>query len=93
MIKKEEFVPVDYFKKEAYTGSLKGMRYHVIKKEDSLSATVWPEPYSFEATPDTQKTTADFPFSQEGIEEVVAWLNQQYESHNSIWNSAISRRM
>ena len=32
-VKKESFVPMAFFKKEAYTGSFKGMRYRVIKSE------------------------------------------------------------
>ena len=34
-LKKETFVPMAFFKKEAYTGSFKGMRYRVVKAETS----------------------------------------------------------
>ena len=59
-VKKESFVPMAFFKKEAYTGSFKGMRYRVIKSEDQFEAVVYPEPYCFEATPDENKVKNTF---------------------------------
>lgn len=40
MLKKENFVPIQFFKKEAYTGSMNGMRYRIKKEEEGLEATV-----------------------------------------------------
>ena len=68
-VKKESFVPMAFFKKEAYTGSFKGMRYRVIKSEDQFV-----------------KNT--FPFTEEGRESVVNWLNDQYDSRKAEWDSA-----
>ena len=45
MLVKEKFVPLQFFKREAYTGSRKGMRYRVAKAEDGLEAVVYPGPY------------------------------------------------
>ena len=91
MIKKEAFVPMAFFKKEAYTGSRKGMRYRVKKEEDSFDAAVYPEPYCYEATPEEKKTKAAFPFTEEGRGQVVDWLNGQYESRKEEWDSVARR--
>ncbi|WP_394522889.1 GNAT family acetyltransferase [Lacrimispora sp. JR3] len=88
MLKKETFVPMQFFKKEAYTGSMNGMRYRVSKVEEELEAAVYPEPYCYEATPEEQKTKMKFPFSEEGREQAVNWINQQYEEKSAIWKSA-----
>lgn len=65
-------------KKEEYFGSYKGMRFRLGKAEDQLQATVYPEPYSWEATPDEQKESEFFPLSNEGIDQAVEWLNKMY---------------
>lgn len=88
VLKKEAFVPMAFFKKEAYTGSFKGMRYRVAKAEDQFEAFVYPEPYCFEATPDENKVKNTFPFTEEGRESVVNWLNDQYDSRKTEWDSA-----
>lgn len=66
-------------KKEDYFGSYKGMRFRLGKEEDKLQATVYPEPYSWDATPQEQKESQLFSLSEEGIEEAVEWLNQMYQ--------------
>ncbi|MCQ5386820.1 MULTISPECIES: GNAT family acetyltransferase [Hungatella] len=86
-VKKESFVPMAFFKKEAYTGSFKGMRYRVIKSEDQFEAVVYPEPYCFEATPETAKVKNSFPFTDEGRLAVVDWLNEQYDTRRSEWDA------
>lgn len=88
MLKKETFVPIQFFKKEAYTGSMNGMRYRVNKTEEGLEAVVYPEPYCYEATPDEQKTRTVFDFSDEGLEQIVNWINQQYEEKLDLWKSS-----
>lgn len=78
MIKKETFMPLQFFKKEAFTGSIKGMRYRVAESGEELEAVVYPGPYCYEATPREQKTRKTFPFSQEGIDQAVDWINEQF---------------
>ncbi len=87
MLVKEKFVPLQFFKKEAYTGSRKGMRYRVAKAEDSLEAVVYPGPYCYEATEEEKKTKAVFPFSDEGLGLAIDWINGQYEERKSVWNA------
>lgn len=88
MLIRETFVPIQFFKKEAYTGSMKGMRYRIWKGEEGLEAAVYPEPYCYEATPEEQKIKAVFPFSEEGREQVVDWINEQYEKNQGTWEAA-----
>ena len=61
-----EIIHVNYIKKEAQTGSYCGMRYRLSKGK----------------TPAEQKTTKQFPLTQEGCLEAVAWLNEQHKSRS-----------
>lgn len=86
---------------QPYFGSHRGMRFRIARNpmEDvfltpadkkgnaEFEAIVWPEPFSFEKTLDEKKTTKSFPFSLEGKEEMVAWLNEQYESRYEEWEA------
>ena len=67
------------------------MRYRIEKQAEkdekgkdigpaALRASVWPEPFSYVNTEEDQKTVKEFPFTEEGKAEAVAWLNEQYES-------------
>ncbi|MBP3489447.1 MAG: GNAT family acetyltransferase [Roseburia sp.] len=52
---------------------------------DVFLVTIWPGPYNFASTDDDKKTSATFPFTPEGKEAVVAWLNEQWQSRKSEW--------
>lgn len=87
---KDLFHLVHYEYGEPYFGSCAGMRFRVArnpmemvalkapdeKGEAKLSFTVWPEPDSYAATPDDLKTTKEFPFSDEGLQQGTDWLNE-----------------
>ena len=82
-------IAMPLLKKSTFTGSYQGMRYLMKKEkfpheeggeeEDCIRAVVWPEPFSFPATPDEQKESKDFPFCQDGLDEAVRWLNEIHE--------------
>lgn len=86
---------------QPYLGSHRGMRFRLArnpmedvfltppdkKGEAVFEATVWPEPFCYEVTPDEQKTTRTFPFDMEGKEQMVAWLNEQYETRYEEWET------
>ncbi len=79
-----------YVNRSAYTGSYQGMRYRLKKKvkEDEgtfLEAVIYPEPFSFEVTAEEEKTYREFAFTQEGFDEAVAWLNEEYEEQKERW--------
>lgn len=85
MIDRSQILSFSHYKKgKAYTGSQKGMRYRIQKKdaddETKFFVWVWPEPFSFEKTDKEQLTETQFPFSEEGYEQVMAFLNSQYDS-------------
>lgn len=70
-----------------FTGSFQGMRYRIIKTEEkregeekgdeNLLATVWREPFSYDAVPDEEKESRLFEFSEQGRISVVEWLNEK----------------
>lgn len=89
MIDKENFHPLNYIKKEEYSGSMEGMRYLLKKEksgeEDVIRVTVWPEPLGFGRTPEEKKTSVEVPLTKEGVEQAADWLNEQYESRKAYW--------
>ena len=42
-----------------------------------LKASLWPEPFAYAATPDEQKQSEEFEFSEEGILAAVDWMNSR----------------
>lgn len=77
-----------FLKKEAYTGSMNGMRYHVKKVEEEIQVHVYPQPYCYEATPEEQKKKAVFPFSEEGLHKTIDWLQEQYCENQELWEKS-----
>ena len=87
MITTEDILNMNFYKKEKFTGSYKGMRYLVKKEKDDAEndvfrATVWPGPYNFDTTPDDQKISATFPFTEDGKQQAVDWMNEQWASRD-----------
>lgn len=96
MIEYNDVMPIPFLKKEAFTGSYLGMRYRMIKKDvplnenteetvTRLSVHVWPQPFCFDKTDDSQKTEKLFDFNPDGIREAVDWLNQKYTDEKKRW--------
>lgn len=52
---------------------------------DVFRVTIWPGPYNFASTDDDKKTSATFPFTPDGKDAVVAWLNEQWQNRKSEW--------
>lgn len=94
MLELKDFMPIAFLKKERFTGSHKGMRFSMEKVEAAgeekprLGVTIWPEPYSYDATPDSEKETILLDFSEEGVAEGAAWVNEQYEAQAARWKAA-----
>lgn len=90
---------------EAFHGSFKGMRYKLArnpqevvwfcsqedKEKGQLEATIWPEPFSFENTSDDKKTSKQFPFTEDGKNEMVDWLNTMYEERKEEWEAVAGK--
>lgn len=67
-----------FYKKENFTGSDRGLRFWIGKAEEEtktvLRVIVWPEPFALQYTEDEKKHHKDFPFSEEGLDEIYEWL-------------------
>lgn len=89
MIKKDEFHNFNYIKKEELSGSMEGMRYMlkkiVTEEGDKLQVTIWPGPLNFCKTPEEKKTVTELPFSPEGVEMAVDWMNERFEAEKERW--------
>lgn len=81
-----------YKKKAVLKASFEGMRYQVQRieqdEEEALLATVWPEPFCFEKTPEDKKDAKRFSYSEEGLDEVYQWLCEKYEQEKERWEHA-----
>ena len=91
MIQNDDILNMNFYKKEKFTGSYQGMRYLIQKahgedESDIFRVTIWPGPYNFASTADDLKSSATFPFTPEGKEQVVSWLNEQWSSHRTEWS-------
>ena len=81
---------------ERFSGSYRGMRYRLgreplekvvqkpleEKEKGSIRACTWSEPYSFDNTPEEDKHYRDFPYSEEGVEKAVEWLNEEWNARH-----------
>ncbi|MFI3176977.1 MAG: hypothetical protein R3Y67_05735 [Eubacteriales bacterium] len=87
MIKRDEFIGLEYLKKESFHGSMNGLRYrlHCHKEEDetTLEACIWPEPFCYDKTEETLKMTSEHAFSEKGLGEAIDWINERYEERSS----------
>ena len=84
MLSREDFLSLNFVKKEDFTGSHKGMRFmlhqETVEEEKKLRVYIWSEPFGFEATPDEEKISELFEFSEEGLGRAIEWMNGNYES-------------
>lgn len=79
MIERIDLFHLPFYKKEAFTGSDRGLRFFITKKapdgaEPTLEVTIWPEPYALKHTADEKKKKKEFPFSEEGLDMAYHWL-------------------
>ena len=90
MIEKNDILSMAFLKKEKFTGSYFGMRYQIekIDREEVqyLLVTIWPEPFSFQATDDALKQKKEFDFTEEGRCLAIEWLNNQYKEQINLWD-------
>lgn len=91
MLTSDEVLNLNYYKKTSFTGWINGMRF-LIKREQPeekdaiFHAWVWPGPCIFDLTDDGKKMDFTAPFSEEGKQSVVDWINDQYEKHGDLWS-------
>lgn len=82
-----DILPFGRFKySQVYTGSYKGMRFRIVHpkpgedEENLIYTDVWPEPNCFEKTDDELKVKKSFPYSKEGYDEMITYLENMYNS-------------
>ena len=95
-ITREELFPfVHYEYGEAYFASSDGMRARLAREPLQnvhwtppdkrgpavLLATWWTGPYAYAATPAEEMTSREFPYSEQGLDEAVAWLNGELDRY------------
>lgn len=85
-MQEQTFLILTSIKKNAFTAATKGMHYRIEKYapeegDTVLRVTVWPGPYNFDTTPDKQKTSASYPFTDDGLTEVCDYLNKFHTEH------------
>ena len=94
MIQKTDLLNLNFYKKEIFTGSFRGMRYLIRKDtadradsepDDVLTAVLWPGPYNDASTPDEKKTAAQFTVTEEGLTAAADWLNDQWLAKKDEW--------
>lgn len=95
MLDLKDFMPVNFLKKEKFTGSHKGMRFRMEKQDleegTKLKVSVWPEPYSYDATAEEERESLLLSFDEDGIAQGVDWINRQFEEQQPRWR-VVSRR-
>ena len=73
MLQLKDFMPVNFLKKEKYT------------ETPVLRVSVWPEPYSFDCTPEEEKQFLECTFDADGIAKGADWINERYEAELPRW--------
>lgn len=83
-------IPVNGLKKEPFSGSHRGMRYFFCSDEskENFFVYIYPEPWSYENTPDEEKQSSSFPLTDEGMDDAINWLFDIYEQQKEKWMDA-----
>ena len=95
MLDKETFHPLNYIRKEEYSGSMDGMRYLLKRvksgEEDVIRVTVWPEPLNLLRTAEDLKESIEVPMTEEGVEQAADWINERYETEKAKWQESLHK--
>ena len=79
MLTRDDILSLGYLKKATFHGSYRGMRFQMQKtsrdEETILTVYAWPEPFTFGNTADELKISQEFPFTNDGLQQSVDWLN------------------
>ena len=83
MLERKTLYVLDYYKKNTFLGSDGPLNFRIygIKDEDgkvtSLQVVSWEGPFIFDKTPNEDKKYKDFPYSEEGMEEIIKYLDSE----------------
>jgi len=82
MLTRDDVLSLGYLKKAVFHGSCRGMRFQMQKasreEETILLVYAWPEPFTFDKTDDELKVSQEFPFTNDGLEQSIDWLNSAH---------------
>ena len=85
MVRRIDLMALNFYKKEPLTGSLSGMRYRISltgeEENSELSDVLYPDEVCFEKTDESKKQYYSFPFSEEGLQQITAFLNEKAETY------------
>ncbi len=96
MLELTEAMPLNFYRYgEAFTGSIKGLRYHMImqskeEEDPALAVTIWRGPLSFGKTPRENMTVKFFPFDEEGRDAAINWINEEFGAHPELYGNDAS---
>lgn len=89
MISLKGWISIPFLKKSDFKGSYCGMRYRLSKisteSGEQIQGEIWKGPKAYEQT-EEEKESEWFPFSTEGMEQAVAWINSKYEEKKKLWD-------
>lgn len=91
MIDHNTILSFNHYKKgKPFTGSLKGMRYRIVKEAakdeddtDKFRVETWPEPLCYEVTGREKIQCQYFAFSPDGYNDLIAYLNDKFSEYKS----------
>lgn len=93
MLKRMQLFPLNFYKKEKFSGSMGKMNFRLAKsekekeggeKETILVGTVWEGPYNYDSSPKETFETKEFAFAEEGICEALDWFNAKGKEYNEL---------
>ena len=89
MIDLTGMISIAFLKKEVFCGSERGMRFRLAKigeeDKDEIEAVIWPEPWNYQQTEEDKKERMRFPFTKQGIDQAVEWMNERYHKEPEKW--------
>ncbi len=85
MLERKTLYVLDYYKKNTFMGSDGPLYFRIfgvpVSDEDktikNLTVITWPGPFIFDKTPEEEKKYKDFPYSEEGMEEIIKYLENE----------------
>ncbi|MBO4399027.1 MAG: hypothetical protein J5795_02735 [Lachnospiraceae bacterium] len=93
MVRRIDLMAIKFYEKEVLTGSLDGMRYRIRyvqggdDAEDSFEVVLYPDVWCFEKTDESVKQYYHFPFTEDGLKQITAFLNAQAEEQKDLWKA------
>ncbi len=85
MLESKDLFALAYYELASFTGSLRGFRFRIEKdvsgdeenKIKQLKLTFYPDKVEYNLTPDEEKESMLFPFSDEGLEQIKNTINER----------------